>query len=684
MAQHQIVPILVLSKHEEDLELVNRLMRRGGHAVRCTRVPDLSELADAVRSQEPELLWLFGGEFVARIEKAAAIRADISPILPIIAVSGYADEAKITSAIKAGAHDLVSTDHPDRMLAIAERELRAYRLEHALRNTLISANRYRRELKAVMTGAAEAIAYTKEGILVDANPAWAELFGYADPDSMQGLPLMDYFDAGSQTTLKGALIACARKQWTSDLLRVEAIDRGGSTIAIELRLEEAEFDDEIAVRLCVPRDQAGNPEPEQLVEIAVHKDPMTGCYHRRHFIELLSQRLQKSPAGGVRALAYLRPDKFGDVKNEVGPLASEDILIELADVLRGLIQPSDICGRFGGVVFTILVERGTLRDVEAWAENTVRVISDHIFEINGKTISMTCSLGLSEVTAGTNRVESLVLDAERANARGRQRGGDQVVLAEISDESTRIRRFDDLWVQRIKTALMENRFRLIHLPVASLHGKAQKIYDTVVRLVDEQGDEVSATEFIQAAERNQLLKALDRWVIAASFAFCQAKTPDMVLVKLSKDSITDSTLADWLGRQIAALGLQAERVCFQVDEELATQYLKPLKALMTQLKRLGFSFAIEHFGVGRKSVQLLEQLPVRAVKIDGSLMQNIASNPAQQERVKALVDAAESREIETIAERVEQASTMAVLFQLGVDYMQGHYLHEPEVVLEEP
>ena len=100
----------------------------------------------------------------------------------------------------------------------------------------------------------------------------------------------------------------------------------------------------------------------------------------------------------MRVLAYLRPDKFGVIKDDIGPLASEDVLVQLADVIRGLTQPNDLYGRFGGVVFTILLERGTLRDAEAWAENAVTTISDHLFEIADKTASVTCTLGLSEVT----------------------------------------------------------------------------------------------------------------------------------------------------------------------------------------------------------------------------------------------------------------------------------------------
>jgi diguanylate cyclase (GGDEF)-like protein len=683
MAQHQPTPVLALSSREEHTELINRLLRQAGQAAYCHRIAGTENLAEALSRYQPHLLFAFTANPSADVAAVAAVCEKISPILPIVAVGTAADEEQIAGAINAGARDLVSVAQPKRLLAVALRELRSYRLEKALRETLVSADQYRRELKAIMASSVEAIAYAQEGIVVRANPVWMELFGYTDSDDFTGMPLMDYFDAGSQAALKGALMACARQQWTTDLLRVVAVDKKGANLPIDLKIEEADFDNEPAVRLSVSNEQPARGEPEQLVTSTVHQDPVTGLYHRRQFVDLLAGRLENKSAGGVRALAYIRPDRFGEIKDDVGPLASEDVLIQIAEIIRGLTQENDICGRFGGVVFTALIERGTLRDLKAWAENVIRLISDHIFEINGKALSITCTLGLSEVTIGTDRVDSLVLDAERASKRGRQRGGNQVVVAEISDESTRIRRFDDLWVERIKAALMDNRFRLVHMPLANLNAEPRKMYDTVIRMIDEQGDEVAATEFISAAERNCLLKMIDRWVIGSALAFCQAQNPEQLLIKLSKDSVTDPTLVDWIASQIQSTPPEPGQICFQVHEEHAAQYTKPLKVLLTELQKLGFTAAIEHFGIGQKSIQLLEQLPVQFVKIDGSILQNIETNLAQQEKVRSLVDAARAREIETIAERVEQASTMAVLFQLGIDHMQGHYVHEPEVVLAE-
>ncbi|HEY5623476.1 MAG TPA: EAL domain-containing protein, partial [Gammaproteobacteria bacterium] len=590
----------------------------------------------------------------------------------------------ITAAMRAGAQDLVSAGHTQRLCAVAEREFRAQRRERALNETLDSASAYRKQLISLKASSEDAIACSQEGVLVEANQAWALLFGRADPSELHGQPIMDLFELSSRATLKGGLIACESGRWDNDLLRVTALTEDGTTPAIELWLEKTVYDDGPAIQLRVRNAKAPASEPRQLVEETVHRDPITGFYHRRHFIDMLKQRLESNPRGGVRVLAYLRPDRFGEIKDDIGPLASEDVLVQLAEVVRGLTQPNDLYGRFGGVVFAVLLERGTLRDVEAWADNAITTISDHLFEIGEKTVSVTCTLGLSEVTRGADRIESIVIEAEQANNRGRQRGGNQVVLAEISDESTRIRRFDLEWVERIKAALLNDRFRLVHLPIVSLSGQEGARFDTVMRMLDELGDEVPAGEFMPAAERHGMLKMLDRWVIGSSIAYAAEHTPDTLFIKLSKDSVIDPTLLEWLDSEIESKNVDAGAICFQVSEEIANRHLKQVKQLVAELSSRGFAFAVEHFGVCRDPMRILNNVPMDFLKIDGSLMQSISSNQTRQEEVQNFSSTARDKGIATIAERIEDANSMAVLFQLGIGFMQGHYVQEAEVVLEEP
>jgi diguanylate cyclase (GGDEF)-like protein len=678
------VPLVILTDREDNVEFINRTLRDAGHTVRCHWIDSFDRIAEALLEYSPQLLWLFSDGDVAEIRKVAKLRKESAPMVPLLVVSENADESMIADAMLAGAQDLVSRHHVERLRSVAERELRAYQLERALNETLLSAAQYRQQLTAIKAGTEDAIACSQEGVLVEANSVWAQLFRYDDGAEMQGQPIMDYFEASSQATLKGGLIACLKGQWDSEALNVTAIAKDGTAISLDLWLTRTTHDGEATVTLTVPTATTQTSAPDKLVEAAVHRDPITGFYHRQHFIDMLTKRLESNRRGGVRVLAYIRPDKFGDIKDDIGPLASEDLLVQLADVIRNLTQSSDLYGRFGGVVFTVLLERGTLRDVEAWADNALSTISDHLFEIADKTISVSCTLGLSEVTRGADRIESILIEAEQANNRGRKRGGNQMVLAEISDESTRIRRYDLVWVDKLKTALLNNQFKLIHLPVVSLGGETETRLDTIMRLLDEDGEEIPAAEFMPAAERHNMLKTLDRWVIGSSFAFAAEKKPDQLFVKLSKDSVIDRTLLDWIEKEIEANSLDPSCICFQVAEEEVTRHLKQVKALVDGLASLGFSFAVEHFGIGRDPMKILNSVPMQYLKIDGSLMQGISNNQTRQDEVQHFVSEARNKGIATIAERVEDANTMAVLFQLGVSYMQGHYVQEAEVVMEDP
>ena len=676
------VPLIVLSAREDDVELINRSLRDGGHPVRCHWVAKVDALADALDSHAPHLLWFFPDSLPAPIRDVAKIRQHAGPMVPLVVVRKAADENEIADAMLAGAQDLVSLTQTGRLRSVAERELRAFRLERALNATLQSASQYKKQLKAFMAGSVDAIAHAQEGIIVEANHAWAELFGHGSADGALG-PIMDAFDPSSQSALKGALAACVKGQWKGESIKVVARTSAGERLPLELLLDTATFDGERAVKLCVQRRATEQPEPEALVEAAVSKDPTTGFYHRRPFLELLTDRLDAGNASGVRALAFVRPDQFRHIEDQVGPIASEEILVQLAELLGSLAKPQDLCGRFGGQVFTLLLERGTLRDVEAWTANALARISERIFEVAHNTLSITCTIGLAEVGPTTDRMETLIAAAKRASQAGREQGGNQVVLEETSDRSTRIQRFDEIWVQQIKSALMENRFRLAHLPIASLGGVQSSMFDTVIRMVDAQGDEVSASDFMPAAGRNRMLRSIDRWVVGASLSFCATHTVDCLFVKLSGESIIDKTLVDWLEKAVAGSGVAPSKICFEVGEEDATQYLSQTKALAEHLRGKGHRFSIEHFGIGRDSARVLAQTPMDYLKIDGSLIQGLATNHDLQEKVRTFITAAAKRKIDTIAERVEDANTMAVLFQLGAAYMQGHYVHEPEVVLAE-
>jgi EAL domain-containing protein (putative c-di-GMP-specific phosphodiesterase class I) len=209
------------------------------------------------------------------------------------------------------------------------------------------------------------------------------------------------------------------------------------------------------------------------------------------------------------------------------------------------------------------------------------------------------------------------------------------------------------------------------------------MYDLLVRMIDEQGNSVLPSEFLPAAERNNMMKNIDRWMIKSAIDFCEQSNADRVFVRLSRQSIIDRSTLGWMQREFDARKFDCSRLVTQIPERDAAKHIKQTRDMVRKLRKLGVGFAIEHYGIDQERFQILDILKPDYIKIDGELMHSLMTDSSMQSAVQRIVSAAAERDIKSIAERVENANAMAVLFQLGLDYMQGHYVHEPEVVLQD-
>lgn len=684
MRDQAAVSLIVMTRSEDHVEAINSTLRNAGHPVHCTWLSDAGDLGDAVIQLNPEMLLVFIDEVWTDLNAIIAVKKQNAPEMPVLIVREHVDEAAIADAMRMGAQDVVTLSNRSRLQAVATRELRSYRLERALSSTLSSAREYREQLQNFLDGSADAITHVQEGIIVDTNTAWSELFGYSPDAALHGTPLMDLFELETHPALKGALVACLQGKWTDHELKVQALLSDGSSLPLELHLAKADYDNEPAIRISIAAGKKA-VDLEHLLTDAVKNDASTRFLQQRYLIDAINERCAQSIKGGVRQFAHIKPDRFLEIQTAIGILASEEFIGQLAELLRVQIVPGDICGRFGGNALLVLLERGTARDIETWAENIVKRIQEHVFSIGDKTLSATVTVGLGLLPATSPHIdapiiEAAIADAVSATRRGRERGGNQMYVVDKADTDTRVLAYDKIWVKHIKSALMENRFRLVQQPIASLLGDDKGMFDVLVRMLDEQGNEVLPTEFIAAAERNDLMKNIDRWVIGASMSFCANRKSGCIFVRVSNDTLLDKSVIAWLETQLKSLKIDAKRLCIQVTEEMATQHLEQTKHFAANLRRLGLGFALEHFGTGRDPFRLLADIQMNFIKVDGSLMQGLSTNQLQQQRVKGLVEAAKKKQVETIAERVEDANTMAVLWQLGIEFIQGYFVNVPEEV----
>jgi EAL domain-containing protein (putative c-di-GMP-specific phosphodiesterase class I)/GGDEF domain-containing protein len=680
MTETSAIPLIVFSRHQEAVEIINSTLRNAGHAVHCAWVRDLGAFGDALAQGKARLAFvcLPDAEDAA---PALALARERASAIPALLVRDTVNEDGLNRALELGARDVITLRSRPRLRAVAERELHLARLDNALAGTIASAHQYRDQMRAFMAGSTDAIVHVQEGIVVDANRAWVELIGLTDAGAIVAQPLMDSFAPASHAALKGALVAAAQGKWSDHPLKVAALLPGGGSMQLSLELERFEFDGEPAVRVRVPTKQRDSGSITRQLEQALKLDGGSGLLTRRAFLDACRAQLAQPLKGGLRAVLYLEPDKLAALETDPGPLGIEELLDALGAHLRAQLQPGDVGGRLTARGCAVLAERGNARDLDAFLRRLVQSVAEHVFQVGDRSLTVTASAGAAILAGNSASLTTALNAAIRSQRAAAAAGGNRTLRQEDRDESRAEAEADRTWAHQIKSALMANRFRLVQQPIASLVGEDRSMYDLVVRMLDERGQEVLPSQFLTAAARTDLMKNIDRWVVGAAMSFCAQRRPHKVFVRLSRDSLRDETLAGWLHQQLKASRIEPSHVVIQVSEELATQHLNEAKTLQKLLARLGFEFAVENFGAGRDPAQLLSHVDVNYVKIDGSLMQGLANDRPLQERVKALVEQARERHITTIAERVEDANTMAVLWQLGIEFIQGYFVNSPEDVV---
>lgn len=678
------ISIAVLTENQDDVALINSSLRDGGHAAHCHWTNNPKHLRETLAAEDVELLILNCDNYPDTVRQVIKQKDRFNPEVPVIAIQEHADEFSIQKAMRNGACDLVSIGNKDRLQSVVSRELRALRVERALNSTIHSATEYKKQLKDYMQTSADAIALVEEGIVTDVNDSWLKLFRAASNDEALGLPLMDNFDSESQAAIKGALVAAIAGKWASDekLIAKSPITSDDVT-EVHLGFQKFAFENGPCVQVKVLAPDKDSVEPTKLVHDALKRDPTTLFFHRAQFIERLQKRLARKPSSGTHVLAYVKVDNFGQVLDKVGILNSDEILGQFAEALRKRLHPRDVAGRFEGTSIMVLLERGSPRDAEVWGNQLCESIRKNTFEVADNSTQLTCTVGVCAANEVYSNLEEFVAATVDAYQAGKEAGGNTAMLNESADEDSKQKEFDAIWVKHLKSALMDDRFRLAQLPIAGLRSDGIEMYDLLVRMLDEQGNSVLPSEFLPAAERNNMMKSIDRFMIRSAIDFCKESEVDRVFVRLSKQSVLDTTTLPWMDQEFDKHEFDCTRLVMQIPERDAAKHIKQTREIVKKLRKIGIGFALEHYGVDREKFQILDILKPDYIKVDGELMHSLTTDKEVQKSVESIVRAANERNIKSIAERVENANAMAVLFQLGLDYMQGHYVNEPEVVLQD-
>jgi diguanylate cyclase (GGDEF)-like protein/PAS domain S-box-containing protein len=425
---------------------------------------------------------------------------------------------------------------------------------------------------------------------------------------------------------------------------------------------------------------------ERDISWQANHDALTGLVNRRKFEEQLKEAiLGARNAKQEHALAYVDLDQFKVVNDTCGHVAGDELLRQVTHLLQKRVRNTDILARLGGDEFGLLLYQCPLDRARQIVEILRQIIQDFRFSWDGKTFTIGASVGLVGIDCDTRDLSSLLSAADSACYAAKEKGRNCIHIYRPDDCDLMRQRGERHWIARIHKALEENRFRLYCQKISPIHqGSGEEHYEVLLRLVDEEGKLIAPMAFIPAAERYDLMPAIDRWVISNffdSYADSHVNGSQIYTINLSGASVNNPEFFSFLEEQFAQHAISPEKICFEITETTAITNLEQAAKLIHSLKEIGCRFALDDFGSGMSSLVYLKNLPVDYLKIDGSFVRNIADNPIDYAMVESFNQISHVMGIQTIAEFVENESILEKLREIGVDYAQGYCIDRPSPCL---
>jgi diguanylate cyclase (GGDEF)-like protein len=433
---------------------------------------------------------------------------------------------------------------------------------------------------------------------------------------------------------------------------------------------------------------------QQLLWQASH-DVLTGLVNRREFERRLAELIETARnQQREHALLYMDLDNFKAVNDTCGHAAGDELLRQLTTVMLSRMRGSDTLARLGGDEFGALLESCPPEQALRISNALRETVREFRFVWEGKTFSVGVSMGLVPVTAQSGNLSHVLSLADACCYEAKKKGRDRVQVYMPSEGAVGEKDSELEMVSQISQAFELGRFRLYRQRIEPLGPGASKYpsYEILVRMIDRAGNLIPATGFMPAAERYNLLTSIERWVVSSLIEYLhnqwnagaiarESIAHGWYSVNLSGTSINDKSLPDFLRNLLTRYRLPAGLLCFEITETTAISNLNTAAELMHELKAMGCRFALDDFGTGMSSFAYLKYLPVDVLKIAGTFITDMATDPVDYAIVDAINRISHILGMRTVAESVENAETLAKLTALKVDYGQGYFIAPPEALL---
>jgi len=414
-------------------------------------------------------------------------------------------------------------------------------------------------------------------------------------------------------------------------------------------------------------------------------DPLTGLVNRREFERRLDEAMDSAHAEeAIHMLFYMDLDRFKVVNDTCGHLAGDNMLREVATLIKNEVRDSDFVGRLGGDEFGALLIGCPIEKARQIATDICNAVSDYRFVWKDKIFNIGISIGLVEISHASGTLQDVMSAADSACYMAKQQGRGQVHIYSARDEAVARERGDIQSLRQLQTALHEDGFELAVQPILAMSGKTDSgpAMEVLIRLSDARGHTTDSAEFLRPAERYQMMPQIDRWVInsalgAIASGEIKLSAKRSCAINLSGQTLGDESFLDFVVDSLDRSGVAPAAICFEVTEAAILSNVQHAQRFIEVLHGIGCEFSLDDFGSGVGSFASLKHLPIDYLKIDGTYTRSLQTDLVNQEMVSAMINLARTMQFRVVAEQVEHQEDFDWLRNVGVDFVQGYFIEPP-------
>lgn len=674
------IRLIIIDDDFNDSEKMISIVKSAGFGVRAEKAEDEEDLNELLVSHDPDIILCTLGMPELSLEQTIACIQEADKSVPVIAIDNDGS-ANTVECMSAGATDKVNKSDQEHLKQVVLRTARTHFEHEELTHAREALKEAEVRCKTLLNSSKDAIAYVHDGMHIYANDSYLELFGYESWDDLEGMPILDLVESEDQGKFKDFLRAYDKGDDPNQDLDLKLTPQEEDPFEANMEFSQASIDGEHCTQVVI-RSRADSKELQEQIDYLSQRDLLTGLYNRPTFMNRLSECLEQAHGGlGNSVLMHLELDNFDKLRQELGINAGDKLLTAVGKLFMENIGEENMIARFEGDSFTILSPHYEDTALEALATTLLTSVADHSFDLDGKSISCTVSIGATNIDENAPDDNEVIARANRAYEEASSSGGNKLNVYKPKAGEMTQKQIDSEWANKIKLALTSDRLKLLFQPVVSLHGDPGERYEVFVRLIDEQGEAVSPAEFMESAERSGIASALDRWVTLNAIKAMEERRKQgkqaIFFIKLTAGSLQDESIPGWIKDQIAQHQVPPECFVFELKEQTAVSYLNQAKSLVKILHEIEAEFTLDGFGTGTNPFQILSHLNADYLKVDGSFMENLATSPENQATIKGLTEKAHTLSKLTIAQRVDDANALSVLWGMGVNFIQGNFLCPP-------